>query len=358
MASDSPKPEAVRPYREPRLLADIGATYARFCIEQLPGRFEHVTVLPCADYSGFTAIVQSYLDSVPGVRPRHGAVAIANPIESDRVQMTNRDWGFSIREAQAELHLHNLLVVNNFTALAMALPRLPAEGRRQVGGGAPQVNGVIGLIGPGTGLGVSGLIPNGDRWVTLAAEGGHASFAPTDARELRVLQYAWKMMSRVSAERMLSGPGIELIHQALSEDHPQTQPQLPSKTQTKLSAAQIVEGALDGHNPLCLETVDCFCGMLGTMASDLALMLGATGGIYVGGGIVPRLGELFDRSSFRERFEAKGRLSAYVARIPTYVLTAENLAFNGVSSLLSDHMPDGDGNNPVLKRVQIGRAHV
>ena len=352
MASDSPKPEAVRPYREPRLLADIGATYARFCIEQLPGRFEHVTVLPCADYSGFTAIVQSYLDSVPGVRPRHGAVAIANPIESDRVQMTNRDWGFSIREAQAELHLHNLLVVNNFTALAMALPRLPAEGRRQVGGGAPQVNGVIGLIGPGTGLGVSGLIPNGDRWVTLAAEGGHASFAPTDARELRVLQYAWKMMSRVSAERMLSGPGIELIHQALSEDHPQTQPQLPSKTQTKLSAAQIVEGALDGHNPLCLETVDCFCGMLGTMASDLALMLGATGGIYVGGGIVPRLGELFDRSSFRERFEAKGRLSAYVARIPTYVLTAENLAFNGVSSLLSDHMPDGDGGNPVLDRVR------
>ena len=352
MASDSPKPEAVRPYREPRLLADIGATYARFCIEQLPGRFEHVAVLACADYSGFTAIVQSYLDSVPGVRPRHGAVAIANPIESDRVQMTNRDWGFSIREAQAELHLHNLLVVNNFTALAMALPRLPAEGRRQVGGGAPQVNGVIGLIGPGTGLGVSGLIPNGDRWVTLAAEGGHASFAPTDARELRVLQYAWKMMSRVSAERMLSGPGIELIHQALSEDHPQTQPQLPSKTQTKLSAAQIVESALDGHNPLCLETVDCFCGMLGTMASDLALMLGATGGIYVGGGIVPRLGELFDRSSFRERFEAKGRLSAYVARIPTYVLTAENLAFNGVSSLLSDHMPDGDGGNPVLDRVR------
>ena len=347
MASDSLRPEAALPYREPRLLADIGATYARFCVERVPGHFEHVAVLACAEHSGFTEIVQSYLSSLPGVRPRHGAVAIANPIESDRVRMTNRDWAFSIREAQAELQLHTLLVVNNFTALAMALPRLPVEGRRQVGVGTPQPNGVIGLIGPGTGLGVSGLIPNGDRWVTLATEGGHASFAPTDPRELRVLQYAWKTMSRVSAERMLSGPGIELIHQALSDGREGHQ-----DASARLSAAQIVEGALEGGHPLCLETVDCFCGMLGTMAADLALMLGATGGIYVGGGIVPRLGELFDRSPFREHFEAKGRLSDYVARIPTFVLTAENLAFNGVSSLLSDHMPDGDGSNPVLDRVR------
>jgi glucokinase len=352
MASDSQRPEAALPHREPRLLADIGATYARFCVERVLGRFEHVAVLLCAEHGSFTAIVQSYLDSLPGVRPRHAAVAMPNPVESDRVRMTNRDWAFSIREAQAELQLHTLLVVNNFTALAMALPRLPVEGRRQVGGGAPQPNGVIGLIGPGTGLGVSGLIPNGDRWVTLAAEGGHASFAPTDAREVRVLQHAWKIMPRVSAERMLSGPGIELIYQALSEGREGRDGSEARAAPPRLGAAQIVEGALEDADPLCLETVDCFCGMLGTMAADLALMLGATGGIYVGGGIVPRLGELFDRSSFRERFEAKGRLSDYVARIPTYVLTAENLAFNGVSTLLADHMPDGDGSNPVLERVR------
>ncbi len=345
MASDSPRSDVALPYREPRLLADIGATYARLCIEPVPGRFEHVAVLACDDHAGFTAIVQSYLDSLAGVRPCHAAVAIANPIEGDRVQMTNRDWAFSIREAQAQLQLRTLLVVNNFTALAMALPRLPADGRRQVGGGSPQANGVIGLLGPGTGLGVSGVIPNGDRWVTLATEGGHVSFAPTDARELRVLQFAWKTLSRVSAERLLSGPGIELIHQALSEGQ---------EAPARLSAAQIVEGALQGQSPLCLETVECFCGMLGTMASDLALTLGATGGIYVGGGIVPRLGELFDQTPFRERFEAKGRFSAYVARIPTYVLTAEHLAFNGVSSLLSDNMPDSDGSNPVLERVRSG----
>jgi glucokinase len=344
MASDSRRPEAALPYREPRLLADIGATYARFCVEQVPGRFDHVDVLPCADHADFASIVQRYLGGLPGVRPRHGAVAIANPIEGDRVRMTNRDWAFSIREVQAELQLHTLLVVNNFTALAMALPRLSPESRRQVGGGTPLANGVIGLLGPGTGLGVSGLIPNGDRWITLATEGGHVSFAPTDARELRVLQFAWKTMSRVSAERLLSGPGIELIHQALSDVRPGAAP--------RLTAAQIVEAAVRGDDALCREAVDCFCGVLGTIASDLALTLGATGGIYVGGGIVPRLGELFDRSPFRQRFESKGRLNSYVERIPTYVLTAENLAFNGVSSLLSDHLPDSDSSNPVLERVR------
>lgn len=342
------RPASVQPHADPRLLADIGATYARFCIERLPGRFEHVAVLPCADYPGFTAVVHAYLDGLPeGVKPRHGAVAIANPIEGDWVRMTNRDWAFSIQEAQRQLDLTTLLVVNNFTALAMSLPRLGADGRRQVGAGEPQPNGVIGLIGPGTGLGVSGLIPSGDRWVTLATEGGHVNFAPSDDRELRILQFAWKTMPRVSAERLLSGPGLELIYQALTHDKP--------GAELHLAAAEIVRRALDASDSACTETVDCFCGMLGSMASDLALTLGATGGIFVGGGIVPRLGELFDRSPFRARFEAKGRFSSYVARIPTYVLTAENPAFHGVSVLLADHVPDQDGGNPLLERVRASR---
>jgi glucokinase len=237
-----------------------------------------------------------------------------------------------------------LLVVNNFTALAMALPRVGSDGRVQIGGGEAQANGVIGLLGPGTGLGVSGLIPTGDRWTVLATEGGHVSFAPTDERELRVLQYAWKTMHRVSAERLISGPGIELIYQALSAGQPHAEPDL--------SAADIVQRALHGLNAVCTETIECFCGMLGTMASDLALTLGATGGIYVGGGIVPRLGELFKHSPFRERFESKGRFSGYVSRIPTYVLTADNPTFLGVSSLLADHVPDHDGGNPLLERVR------
>jgi glucokinase len=341
MATDPRHGPHALPYAEPRLLADIGATYARFCIEQVPGRFDHVAVLPCCDHGGFVEVVKAYLASLPGIVPRHAAVAIANPIDGDQVRMTNRDWAFSIRDAQQALQLGTLLVVNNFTALAMALPRVGAADRVQVGGGQAQAHGVIGLLGPGTGLGVSGLVPTGDRWTVLATEGGHTSFAPADEREVRVLQHAWKTLPRVSAERLISGPGIELIHQAL---HGGAAP--------ATGVADIVQQALRHRDPACRQTIDCFCGMLGTMASDLALTLGATGGIFIGGGIVPRLGELFVQSPFRERFEAKGRLGGYVARIPTYVLTAEHPSFLGISSLLADHVPDHDGGNPLLERVR------
>lgn len=341
-------PPAALRHDEPRLLADIGATYARFCVETVEGRFEQVLVLRCSDHAGFTDVVRAYLDTLPGRRPRHAAVAIANPIDGDWVQMTNRDWAFSIRQAQTDLQLSTLLVVNNFTALAMSLPRVGAEGRRQVGGGEPQANGVIGLLGPGTGLGVSGLVPTGpDRWVTLATEGGHASFSPSDERELQVLRYAWRHYSHVSAERLVSGPGLELIAQALADGSRQDLP---------LPAAEVVRRALSGEDALCVQALDCFCGMLGTMASDVALTLGATGGIYVGGGIVPRLGEFFTTSSFRPRFEAKGRFTGYVSRIPTYVLTAENPAFHGVSLLLGEHLPARESGNPLLDRVRSARG--
>ena len=335
----------------PRLLADIGATYARFCIERERGQFERIAVLPCADYDNFISVVRAYLSSVPDVTPHHGAMAIAYPIDGDAVRMTNRDWAFSIQEVQQQLGLHTLLVVNNYTALAMSLPGVGIEGRVQVGGGEPAPDGVIGLIGPGTGLGVSALIPTNDRWVTLATEGGHTSFAPNDERELRVLRHLWKTMPHVSAERLVSGPGIELIYEALRDGNASSPP--------GLSTAEIVQHAQQGSDAVCVDTIDCFCAMLGTVASNLALTLGATGGIYIGGGMLPRLGELFYRSPFRQRFEAKGRFAAYLARIPTYVLTAENLAFHGVSTLLAEHTPEHaaerDGGNPLLERIGSAR---
>lgn len=332
---------------EPRLLADIGATYARFCIERERGRFERTAVLPCDDFAEFVPMVRAYLDTVPDLRPKHGALAIAYPIDGDWVRMTNRAWEFSIHDVQQQLGLTTLLVVNNFTALAMALPGVSDEGRVQVGGGHPTGDGVVGLIGPGTGLGMSALIPAHDRFISLASEGGHTSFSPIDERELRVLQHVWKSMAHVSAERLVSGPGIELIYEALRGGDASRPAALPT--------AEIVRRAQRGDDPLCAETVDCFCAMLGTVAADLALTLGATGGIFVGGGIVPRLGELFRKSPFRQRFEAKGRFSAYLARIPTYVLTGDNLAFHGVSTLLNEHVPSRDGGNPLLERIRHAR---
>lgn len=334
-------PAPIRP--EPRLLADIGVTSARLCIEAAPEHFEQIAVLRCADHAGFVEVVEAYLAGIDGPRPRHAAVAIANPIEGDQVRMTNRDWSFSIRDAQQRLGLATLLVVNDFTAIAKSLPRIGPDGRRAVGGGTPQPEGIIGLIGPGTGMGISGLVPVGRRWTTLATEGGHASFAPADERELRVLRHAWSRYRHVSLERIVSAPGLQLIHEALADGA------------DPLPVEEIVRRALAGEDPACIEALECFCCTLGTAASDLALTLGAVGGIYIAGGIVPRLGSFFDRSGFRARFESKGRFSDYVARIPTYVLTEAHPAFYGTSALLAEHLPEAAVGNPLIERIRAAR---
>jgi len=331
------------PATAPMLLADIGATNARFALERAPGQFDQIEVFKSADFPGIVEILRAYLTRIEGPLPRHAAVAIANPIDGDHVKMTNRDWQFSIEETRRALGFDTLLVVNDFTALAMALPRLGKKDREQIGRGQARPNAVIGLIGPGTGLGVSGLIPTEDRWVTLGSEGGHASFSPMDETEVRVLRFAWREWPHVSAERLVSGPGMELIYRALCEGEPDRPP---------LPAAAIVDAALAGRDARCVETVECFCGMLGTVASDVALTLGAVGGIYIGGGIVPRLGALFERSQFRRRFESKGRFAEYLAQIPTYVITAPYPAFLGVSAILAYHLRGSEGEGPLLERIR------
>ena len=324
-----------------RLLADIGATNARLALERAPGRVETIGLFDCGDYAGIVPLIQAYLRKQGKLAPRHAAIAIANPIDGDHVQMTNRDWQFSIEATRRELGFDTLLVVNDFKALAMALPRLSADERVQVGGGAAAPDGVIGVIGPGTGLGVSGLIPADDHWIALGSEGGHTTFAPADERELFILQYAWRERPHVSSERFVSGPGLELIHRALAERNGVVGVPPPS-------AAGIVTRALAGSDPLCAEVVDCFCAMLGTVASDLALTLGAVGGIYIGGGVVPRLGALFLRSPFRQRFEAKGRFADYLARIPTYLITAPYPALHGVSAILGHHLQAETRASPLI----------
>lgn len=323
----------------PHLLADIGATNARLALEREPGRLEAVEVLLCADYAGIVELVQDYLARQGHPVVRHAAVAIANPDCGDHVSMTNRDWQFSIEAVRRELGFDTLLVVNDFSALAMALPRLSPDERIQVGGGEANPAGVVGVIGPGTGLGMSGLIRADGRCIALGSEGGHTSFAPADERELFILQYAWRQMRHVSSERFVSGPGLMLIHRALAERNGVADIQA-------LSAADIVSHARAGSDPLCAETVDCFCAMLGTVASDLALTLGAVGGIYIGGGVVPRLGELFLHSSFRRRFEAKGRFADYLSRIPTFLITAPYPALLGVSALLDQRLQGSSGGGP------------
>ena len=328
----------------PRLLADIGATHARFALETAPGVLRQTAVLRCDDYSGIVPLLNAYLDEHGGERIAHAAFAMANPISGDLVRMTNRDWQFSTDEVRRIMGWSTLLIVNDFTALAMALPSLQAGDVLQVGGGKPAPHAVAGVLGAGTGLGVSGVIPTADGFITLGSEGGHVNFAPADEREFAILQYAWREWPHVSNERILSGPGMELVYRALAE---RNGVQAPART-----AAEIVSCALEDHDALCLEVLECFAGMLGGAAANLAVTLGAFGGIFIGGGIVPRIAQWFATSPFRARFEAKGRFSDYLAQIPTYVIMTPNPALRGVSTILSEHLRGRSGANTLMERVQ------
>ncbi|KFG97593.1 glucokinase [Burkholderia paludis] len=314
---------------EPRLLADIGGTHARFALETASGGIGDVRVYRCRDHAGVDDAVRAFLRDMGGARVRHAAIAIANPVDGDSVAMTNHDWRFSIDATRRALGLDTLQVCNDFTALAMAVPHLSAGQRRQVGGGRATPTGTIGVLGAGTGLGVSALVRAGDAWVPVSGEGGHVSFAPADAREADVLRHARMRWPHVSFERLVSGPGIAVIHAALAARDGRDAPEAEAP-----DTAAIVARALAG-DARCAATLECFCGMLGTFAGNLALTLGATGGIHIGGGVVPRLGAWFDTSPFRACFEAKGRFAEYVARIPTFVITAPHPAFVGVSRVLA-----------------------
>lgn len=311
-----------------KLLADIGGTNARFALQPEEGGFVGIEVLACAAFATLSDAMTAYLNraadnGVDVARIGHAAIAIANPVDGDAVSMTNHHWSFSIAQLRAEHDLATLLVVNDFAALAMSLPYLQDSQRERIGGGVELSGRPIGLIGPGTGLGVSGVIPTAGGWVALASEGGHASFAPCTADEDRILAALRGEFGHVSAERLLSGMGLELIHRTLSGQ--------------RLGAPDITSGAINGSAD-CARTVETFCGVLGSVAGNVALTLGATGGVYIGGGIVPRLGKLFSQSSFRRRFEEKGRLSPYVARIPTYLITEQYPALVGVAAMLASHL--------------------
>jgi glucokinase len=321
----------------PRLLADIGGTNARFAVETAPGRIELIDVLACDGYPTLADALRAYL-ATPAVAAAgidaiaHAAIAIANPVVGDMVRMTNHHWEFSIEALRRECGFDTLVVVNDFEALARALPHLAPGQKRQVGGGAARPGTPLGLVGAGTGLGVSGLIPAGAGWTALRSEGGHVTFAPANETEVAVLQYAWREFEHVSAERLLSGAGVELIYRALAHH--------AGAGSGPLAAPEISRRALAGECALCDQVLEVFCGILGTVAGNLAVTLGAQGGIYIGGGIVPRLGERFDRSSFRRRFEQKGRFEGYLAQVPTWVITADYPAFLGVSAILSEKLSD------------------
>jgi glucokinase len=315
----------------PRLLADIGGSSASFGLETAPGQIEALWVCDCADFPTLGAAIVRYLAqpasvAAGGYQARYAGIAIANPIDGDWVTMTNHHWSFSVEAVCSQFSLKSLVVVNDFKALASALPYLAPEHKRQIGGGMARPDATIGLVGADAGLGVSALVPAGERWIAIDSEGGHSTFAPMNEREIDILRYARRHHQHVSSERLVSGIGMVLVYRALAE-----RAGAPAQD---LGTAAIVQRGREGSCPVCVETLEAFCEMLGTVAGNVALTLGAKGGVYIGGRVVPPMCDVVERSGFRARFEQKGRLSDYLAHIPTFVITEPYPALAGMSAML------------------------
>ena len=300
----------------PRLLGDIGGTNARFAWQTHSSASpSDISSYPCAKHDSLLDAIRHYLGEHGRLTPRLCAIGIANPINGDRVQMTNHHWSFSILELQRALGLERLIVINDFTALALSLPTLTAADLRKIGPGAATPGAPLALLGPGTGLGVSGLLPAGTRgFAPISGEGGHVTLSAGDDREAAVVQWLRQRFGHASAERALSGPGLVNLYEASCA--------LSAEAVQALGPSDVIERARSGSDPCCRKALELFCGFLGSVAGDLALTLGARGGVFIGGGIAPRMLTEIERSSFRERFESKGRFRDYLSGIPTVVIDA------------------------------------
>jgi glucokinase len=313
----------------PWLVADIGGTNARLAwVGRADGPIEHVRTLPVVDFATPADAIRAYLQGLAmqfggsWPAPRRAAVAVATAVGQDEVVFTNSHWRFSSAALQAELKLDSLQVLNDFEALALSLPRL-APNQLRAFDRLPTARGTLAVIGPGTGLGVAGVMHTRHGWMALPGEGGHMTLAPADDFESELLRRVRGQYPHVSAERLLSGIGLPTLHQGVAAVMGLAAPELATHA--------IVDAGLNGDDPVCSRTLDQFCALLGGFAGNVALTLGARGGVYIGGGIVPRLGDRFFHSAFRERFEAKGRFQDYLAAIPTVLITDTLAALTGAA---------------------------
>jgi len=313
----------------PGLIADIGGTNARFALVPT-GTTQAIQplTLPCSNFAGPAEAAQAYLRAVnPPVVPDRAAFAVACPILGDGVSMTNHAWRFSIEEVRQRLGLKRLDVVNDFIAVALAVPLLQPDDQELIKEGQGDPTAPIVVLGPGTGLGASLLIPSGNGWNAIPTEAGHATMPAASEDEARILSILRRRHGHVSAERVLSGPGLANIHAALrSQTTPSAMP---------LEPAEVTHLAAQG-DPVAIQAMSHFFAMLGTVAGNLALSCGARGGVALAGGVLPRLLPSFRASAFNQRFIDKGRFRDYLTPIPVALMTHAYPAFVGLAGLVKE----------------------
>jgi glucokinase len=309
------------------LVADVGGTNARFALVDESGHIRFPRSFLCREYGSLDAIVAEYLNSVAGrKRPPRAAIAVAGPVVDGEIEFTNLDWRVSEVDLLATFEFEAVSLINDFAAQALAAPRLDKEDLRPIG---PKLRGAdyapLVVLGAGSGFGVAGVARSERGDMPIATEGGHAGFAPVDETEAKIWKRLLAKYGRVSIERLLSGPGLYDIYLALGDIEGQA-PEVPDE--------KMVLEASQAGDPLAVAAVERFCAIFGSVAGDFALAYGARGGVYISGGIAPRMLERLASGDFRARFEDKGRLSDYVRDIPTYVIVHPYPALVGAARQL------------------------
>jgi glucokinase len=306
------------------LLGDIGGTNARFALLRA-GSPGPALRLATADFPDLKAALADALAALGAGTVEAAAVCAAGPPEDGVIAMTNCPWEVSLAAIATVTGARQTLLLNDFAALAAALPALPPEGLQPLGGGPGRGQAPLAVIGPGTGLGVSAHLPGPGAGVQVAGEGGHADLPAGNAAEDRIIERLRERFGHVSAERVLSGPGLGALYRAMH----------PSPADAAPPSAERVAAEAAAGDAQALACVRQFCAFLGTVAGNVALTFGARGGLYLGGGILPAWGPLFQGAVFRERFEDKGRYRDYLSRIPTYMITDPQPALRGLARLLA-----------------------
>lgn len=321
----------------PRLIADIGGTNARFCLEVAPFKYNKTQTLTCSEYTSISHATLSYLKHNNIDNVTSAAIAIPTPEVDDVVFMVNSPWqSFSMSQTREEIGFKDTIFLNDFHALALAVPFIKKKYLVQIGGlSKPDTTKPIAIIGPGTGLGMATLFkhPNGE-YFAIPAEGGRSSFPPVNQEEIELWEFVHRRFSHVSAERFISGPGLQIIYEGLCEISKIGIKSIPSPS-------EITTKGISGECFTCKKSVDIFCRMLGTVASNHAVIVNSFGGVYIGGGIIPKMLDYFIKSEFRSRFEDKGRYRPFLAKMPVYIITQDFPAFLGASYALDTYLTKG-----------------
>ena len=312
------------------LVADIGGTNARFAIAEIkrdcikifePHNFR------AEDFETVRDAAEAYLESV-SVKPSRACVAVAGPVSNEEIVFTNSHWRFRPGDIKTALGMRDFKVINDFYALAAGIAFLPSDAFVNVKAGEGDPSAPVLVIGPGTGLGQALIVPNGGARKIVSTEGGHVTFAPRDDEEMAVMQFIAREHPRVSVERLLSGRGLVNIHRALCA--------IEGTQRASLQANEITAAAIDGSIPIAGKTVDMFCAVLGRVAGDAVLGTGARGGVVLGGGILPKIRDIFLASTFTEKFLNKGRMQSYIAPVPVKLIVAQSAALYGAAATLEE----------------------